>query len=312
VNAPAEIYRGRFAPSPTGPLHFGSLVAAVASFLAARSRDGAWLVRIEDLDPPREQPGAADSILRTLEACGLHWDEAVLHQSTRTPRYRELVHSLLQNGLAYRCTCSRNDIEQYLGAPDPGENLVYPGLCRTGPRKPGEPSAIRLRVSDIEVAIEDRIQGHYQQHLPSAVGDFVLWRKDGLPAYQLAVVIDDHDQGITEVCRGIDLLDNTPRQVFLQQILGLAQPQYAHFPVVLAASGDKLSKQTGAPAVDPARADQAIGRALSFLGLQPPADLLGAPATEALSWAVRIWTPEHLRGQRSRPLPAGDILAAAQ
>lgn len=312
MNAPAAIYRGRFAPSPTGPLHFGSLVAAVASFLAARSRNGTWLVRIEDIDPPREQPGAADSILRTLEACGLHWDEAVLYQSTRTERYRELVQTLLKNRAAYPCTCSRNDIEQYLDTPDPGENLVYPGLCRTGPRKPGQPSAIRLRVSDIDVGIEDRIQGHYQQHLPSDVGDFVLWRKDGLPAYQLAVVIDDYDQRITEICRGFDLLDNTPRQVLLQQTLGFPQPQYAHFPVVLAASGDKLSKRTGASAVDPRQSNQAISLALGFLGLPPPADLLGAPATEALSWASKKWTPEGLRGQRSRSFPVQDILAAAQ
>ncbi|MGB5210178.1 MAG: tRNA glutamyl-Q(34) synthetase GluQRS [Gammaproteobacteria bacterium] len=312
MNSPAANYRGRFAPSPTGPLHFGSLVAAVASFLNARSSRGAWLVRIEDLDPPREQPGAADGILRVLEACGLHWDESVLYQSTRTDRYRDVVQTLVKDGFAYPCTCSRSDIAQHQANAGAGAGQIYPGLCRSGPRNPGQPSAIRLRAGDVEIAIEDQIQGHYNQHLPSAVGDFVLWRKDGLPAYQLAVVIDDADQGITEVCRGIDLLDNTPRQVFLQQVLRLPRPEYAHFPVVLAASGEKLSKQTGALAVDPVHANAAIELALGFLGLSLPEDLHAAPAAETLAWASRVWVPDSLQGELSRPYPASDILAAAQ
>ena len=312
MNALAARYRGRFAPSPTGPLHFGSLVAAVASYLRARSRQGSWLVRMEDIDPPREPPGAAAEILRSLEAFGLEWDEAVLYQSTRLDAYRHHLRDLTERGLAFPCSCSRRDIEDILGERKPGQSAVYPGLCRDGPLHPDAACAMRVRVPDQPVGFDDLLQGRLEQHLRQQVGDFVLWRKDGMPAYQLAVVVDDAQQGITEVCRGTDLLDNTPRQIFLQQTLGLPTPRYLHFPLVLAPSGEKLSKQTGAPAIEAARAGAIMTEVLRFLGMPPDDALRGAPAAEQLAWATPRWDIEVLRDQPSRCAPASGALAAAQ
>ncbi|MGD8978155.1 MAG: tRNA glutamyl-Q(34) synthetase GluQRS, partial [Gammaproteobacteria bacterium] len=292
MNAPAARYRGRFAPSPTGPLHFGSLVAAVASYLRARSQQGDWLVRMEDIDPPREPPGAAAGILRSLETFGLEWDGQVLYQSTRLDAYRHHIRDLTERGLAFPCSCSRRDIEEVLGERKPGQSAVYPGLCRDGPRRPDADCAIRLRVPDRSVGFEDLLQGRFEQHLRRQVGDFVLQRKDGMTAYQLAVVLDDAQQGITEVCRGTDLLDNTPRQIFLQQTLGLPTPHYLHFPLVLASAGEKLSKQTGAPALDAARASDIMTEVLRFLGLPPDDALRGAPPAEQLAWATSRWDIE--------------------
>ena len=312
MSAPAAPYRGRFAPSPTGPLHFGSLVAAVASYLRARSQHGSWLVRMEDIDPPRQPPGAADSILRALESFALEWDEPVLFQSTRLEAYRERVQSLLERGMAFPCSCSRSDIKRFIGASVPGETAVYPGICRDRPRRPDAACAIRLRIADVEIGFDDLLQGPLRQELQQAVGDFVLQRKDGLPAYQLAVVVDDAHQGITEICRGTDLLDNTPRQIFLQQCLDLPTPGYLHFPLVLAPAGDKLSKRTGALAVDETSAGALMSEALGFLGLPPDAALRGAPPDQQLSWAIEHWCPSLLRDQPSRPWPAAGVLAAAQ
>lgn len=312
MSTPAEPYRGRFAPSPTGPLHFGSLVAAVASYLRARSQQGSWLVRMEDIDPPRQPSGAADSILRALESFALEWDEPVLYQSTRLAFYRERVQGLLERGMAFPCSCSRNDIKRFLGASPAGQTAVYPGLCRDEPRRPGAPCAIRLRVADLQIGFDDHLQGPFRQGLQQAVGDFVLIRKDALPAYQLAVVVDDAHQDITEVCRGTDLLDNTPRQIFLQQCLALPTPDYLHFPLVLGPAGAKLSKQAGALAVDPANAGVLMSEALGFLGLPPHAALRGAPPAEQLRWATDHWRPGLLRDQPSKPWPATGVLAAAQ
>lgn len=312
MNAPAAGYRGRFAPSPTGPLHFGSLVAAVASYLRARSQAGSWLVRMEDIDPPREPPGAADHILRSLEAFGLEWDGPVLYQSSRLEAYRHHVRELTERGLAFPCSCSRKDIEDHLGERRPGESAVYPGLCREKPRRPDSDCAIRLRVQDLSVGFVDLLQGPFEQHLGREVGDFVLQRKDGMPAYQLAVVVDDAHQAITEVCRGTDLLDNTPRQIFLQQMLGFPTPRYLHFPLVLAAGGEKLSKQTGAPGLDPDRGGAVMTEVLRFLGLAPDDGLRGAPPAEQLAWAACCWDVEALRGLGNRCYPASEALAAAQ
>lgn len=308
----AAAYRGRFAPSPTGPLHFGSLVAALGSWLQARACRGHWLVRIEDIDPPREVPGAADDILRTLEVFGLHWDEEVTYQSARIPRYLEVLDTLQAQRLAYRCVCTRKEIEAYnlarLGHP----SRVYPGLCRLGPARKRRRYAVRLLTGDDPVTIEDMLQGVLSQVLATEVGDFVLRRRDGLVAYQLAVVVDDAEQSISEVVRGCDLLDSTPRQVFLQRALGLPVPRYMHLPVAEASPGTKLSKQTGASPVDPSRRSLLLWKALEFLEQAPPRELRRADAREILDWATSNWRPGRLTGRRSRSAPSPKSLAATQ
>jgi len=275
-------YCGRFAPSPTGPLHFGSLIAAVGSYLDARHHGGQWLVRIEDLDPPREVAGAAAGILRTLEAFGLHWDGPVAWQSERADYYEQATQRLLSSGWAYPCACSRRDVMEVAGGG------VYPGTCRGG-LAPGRPArALRMRVADGPVSFHDRIQGLVSQDLETQVGDFVIRRADGLFAYQLAVVVDDAAQGVTHVVRGSDLVDSTPRQVHLQRVLDLPVPQFAHLPVALDADGRKLAKQTSAAAVgeDPSTE---LARALAFLGHPPTAELAGAPPGDLLLWASACW-----------------------
>jgi glutamyl-Q tRNA(Asp) synthetase len=248
-------YRGRFAPSPTGPLHLGSLVAALGSYLDAKAHGGEWLVRIEDLDTPRTVPGAADDILRTLERFGLEWDGPVLYQSTRIDAYEAALDQLRRRDLAFPCTCSRKDI---------GER--YPGTCRTGPRGSRDALSWRFRVSGETVEFEDRRLGPQRQNVEEYVGDFVLKRADGLFAYQLAVVVDDAAQGITDIVRGEDLLDSTARQIQLQRSLGYPQPRYLHLPVVNNELGQKLSKQTGAAALDPARVPELLEQARLLLG----------------------------------------------
>ena len=265
---PSLPYKGRFAPSPTGSLHFGSLLAAVASFLDARHHGGTWLVRIENLDPPREKPGSADEILRTLEAFGFEWDGPVVRQSTRSEAYADVVGQLLRNGLAYPCNCSRKDIATAGLAGIEGP--VYPGTCRTAGAKLKRQRAVRLLTHDEPIAFADRVFGHQVQQVESSVGDFVLKRADGLFAYQLAVVVDDAWQGITHVVRGADLLASTPRQIHLQQLLGLARPSYAHIPLAIDAAGRKLSKTDAAHPLDACRPREALVQALSFLGQPIP------------------------------------------
>lgn len=259
-------YRGRFAPSPTGPLHRGSLVAALASWLDARAHGGAWLVRIEDLDPPREQAGAAEDIIATLAAFGLESDEAISWQHERSARYEGALAHLSQLGAVYACQCSRLDIAAAaarLGLP-PG---VYPGTCRDLALAPTPGRALRVRVDDCTVSFLDRAAGPVAQALAVEVGDFVVRRADGLFAYQLAVVVDDAAQAISDVVRGADLLDNTPRQLFLQGLLHAPRPRYLHVPVVRAADGEKLSKQNGATALDRTRVLDELIIAGSHLGL---------------------------------------------
>lgn len=259
-------YRGRFAPSPTGPLHFGSLVAALGSWLDARAAGGEWLVRIEDLDAPRAAPGAASDILRTLEALGLQWDGPVLRQSGRAEAYRAALDLLARTGATYPCACSRREIGDGARAGVDG-GLVYPGTCRAG-LPPGRAArALRVRVGNAVIRFDDAVQGGVRHVLADDVGDFVLQRADGLCAYQLAVVVDDAAQGVTDVVRGADLRDSTARQVYLQRLLGLPTPRYLHLPVVVDAEGNKLSKQTGAAPIDPRRGVQALNAALGFLGL---------------------------------------------
>jgi glutamyl-Q tRNA(Asp) synthetase len=282
-------YSGRFAPSPTGPLHAGSLVAALASWLDARAHGGRWLVRIEDVDAPRCLPGADAEILRQLAACGLLPDEAPQWQSRRQPLYQAALDRLVREGLAYPCACSRKDIEaasRALGRERQrhGE-LVYPGTCRAGLAGKA-PRAWRFRVPDGLVRWHDRLLGPQAQDVAAQVGDFVLKRADGLFAYQLAVVVDDADQGITHVVRGADLADNTPRQRLLQQALGLPAPAYLHTPLVLGANGEKLSKQNGAAPLDLSDPGAALAAAAGVLGLPFP---LGQGLDSALAQAVGAW-----------------------
>jgi glutamyl-Q tRNA(Asp) synthetase len=273
-------YVGRFAPSPTGPLHFGSLVAALASWLDCRRAGGRWLLRMEDLDRPRVMPGAADAILRQLEALGLEWDGPVVYQSARLELYVEALRKL--KGHTYPCACSRKELEDSALAID--GSRIYPGTCSGGLAQGRTARAVRLRTDSAPIQFTDRVQGEIAQSVAREVGDFVLRRADGIIAYQLAVVVDDAAQGVTDVVRGADLLDSTARQIHLQRLLGAATPRYMHVPVATNAAGEKLSKQTRAP-------DAQLGnipRALEFLGLLAPAGIAGK---ELLEWAVRHWDP---------------------
>lgn len=277
-------YRGRFAPSPTGPLHFGSLVAAVASWLDARAAGGEWLVRIEDVDTTRTVPGAADDILRTLEAFGLHWDGEVAWQSRRTDLYEAALSRLRAAGAVYRCKCSRREISDsgLAGADGP----IYPGTCRALRVPASVAAAERMVAAQEPIAFDDRVQGRIAQSVARDVGDFVLKRRDGLYAYQLAVVVDDAEQRITDVVRGADLLWSTPRQIALQRALGLPTPRYLHVPVATNAQGEKLSKQTLARAVAAERAPETLRRVLAFLGQPAPA---GGSTPEVLAAAIAGW-----------------------
>ena len=279
MNAPA--YIGRFAPTPSGYLHFGSLVAALASYLDARAAGGRWLLRMEDLDPPREVAGAQDAILRTLESYGLQWDGELVRQSERHAEYRALVKRLLAQGLAYACTCSRKQLEGHQG--------VYPGTCREAGHATKH-AAIRLRVPDLSYVFSDRVQGEYRQHLGREVGDFVIRRRDGLYAYQLAVVLDDAWQGVSDVVRGADLLDSTPRQLYLQELLGLPQPRYLHVPLLIQPDGNKLGKTYRSPPLPADQAAPLLVRALRALGQAVPAELETARPAELLDWAIRHWS----------------------
>ena len=295
----SSVYRGRFAPSPTGPLHFGSLIAAVASYLDAKSRGGEWLVRIEYLDPPRVARGAADDILRTLEACGMQWDGAIVYQSTRFDAYHSALHRLRQRGVIYPCACSRREIADSALAGIEGP--VYPGTCRSGVAAGKTAHALRVDTRGVSIGFDDAVQGPVRQNLETEIGDFVLYRADQVFAYQLAVVIDDAGQGITDIVRGADLLHSTPRQIYLQQLLGFPAPRYAHVAVAVNAQGEKLSKQTHAPAIDAAAPLPALFAALRFLGQQPPHQLSGrsgmhsdAALSSLWQWAMANWRIERV------------------
>ena len=288
-------YRGRFAPSPTGPLHFGSLVAAVASYADARQHGGAWLLRIEDVDTPRSVAGATEDILATLAACGMRHDGEVVFQSQRNDAYHTALHQLRGHNLAYPCACTRREVAD--SALRGIEGPVYPGTCRNGiGEKPAR--AWRVNTHGANIAFDDAVQGRITQILETDIGDFVLYRADHLYAYQLAVVVDDAEQGITHVVRGADLLDSTPRQIYLQKLLNLPTPQYLHLPVAVNAAGEKLSKQTCAPAIDLVTVLPALIDALHFLGQQPPAfDSIAA----LWRWTVENWRRENIPRVRVGP-----------
>ncbi len=293
MNSP---YCGRFAPSPTGPLHFGSLVAAVASYADARHHGGRWLLRIEDLDTPRSVPGASEDIRATLAACGMHADGEIIAQSARSEVYAAALAQLRARGLAYACACSRREIAD--SALRGIEGAVYPGTCRTGiGDRPAR--AWRVNTHGVQIAFEDAVQGRVVQDLERDIGDFVLYRADHIHAYQLAVVVDDAAQGITDVVRGADLLDSTPRQIYLQQRLKLPTPRYLHVPVAVNAAGEKLSKQTQAPAIDRAQTLPALTAALQRLGQQPPA---AGSIAELWAWVIPHWRRENIPRQRALPM----------
>jgi len=284
-------YVGRFAPSPTGPLHFGSLVAALGSWLDCRLAGGRWILRMEDLDRPRVIPGAADAILHQLDACGMAWDGPVVYQSARRELYEDALRKLA--GHSYPCACSRKELEDSALAID--GSRIYPGTCRAGLGAGKASRAVRVRTNADPIRFTDRVQGPIEQCVEREVGDFVLLRADGVYAYQLAVVVDDAAQGVSDVVRGADLLDSTARQIHLQRLLGLATPRYLHLPVATNAAGEKLSKQTRAADAGPGE----VVAALDFLGMTRPVGLAGK---ELLEWAVRHWDPARV--PRARALTA--------
>jgi len=297
LSLPDPTYRGRFAPSPTGPLHFGSLVAAVGSYLDAKNHHGIWLVRMEDLDTPRCVAGAADDILRTLAIFGMRSDEPVMYQSQRTPAYEAALQKLQSNGLAYPCCCTRKEISD--SALHGIEGPVYPGTCRTGIPTEREARSWRVRTDGQAVRFDDELQGLISQQLEVEIGDFVVKRADGLFAYQLAVVVDDATQGITHIVRGADLLNSTPRQIHLQRLLGLTTPTHMHLPVVVNEAGEKLSKQTLAAPVDVSQPVSTLMRVLDLLQQQPPIELANSDVRSVLDWAIQNWDVTKLHGVKS-------------
>lgn len=296
IESISKPYIGRFAPSPTGPLHFGSLVAAVASYCDAKAKDGKWLLRMEDLDKPREVNGAADDILRSLEAFGFEWDGEVCYQSKRDVLYAEALNYLQKQALIYPCNCTRKEIADSsisVGI----DGLIYPKTCLNHAPLSNIHKAYRAITVDKNIFFLDTIQGEITQNLARDVGDFIVKRADGLFAYQLAVVVDDATQGVTHIVRGADLLDSTPRQIYLQQCLDLPTPHYAHNPIATNSAGEKLSKQTLAEPIDKRLARQQLFDALSFLGQQPPAEIKSNHLGDIWRWAMTHWNMANVPQQ---------------
>jgi glutamyl-Q tRNA(Asp) synthetase len=296
-------YVGRFAPSPTGPLHFGSLVAALGSALDARANGGKWLLRIEDVDAPRTVAGATEAILGALERFGFAWDGEIMWQSRRTAAYEEALARLKADGAVFPCACSRREMADSALARDGSRR--YPGTCRNG-LPPGRTArAWRVKAEGV-IAFEDAIQGPQREDLAADVGDYVALRADGVFAYQLAVVVDDCAQGVTHVVRGADLLGSTARQIHLQELLAMPRPAYAHLPVATNAAGEKLSKQTLARAVDDFPPTRALVAALDFLGQNPPAELHDATRDEVWTWALAHWRRDDVPRRLQIVAPALD------
>ncbi len=292
-------YCGRFAPTPSGPLHFGSMVAAVGSYLDAKSRGGLWVLRIDDVDAPRVAAGATDAILRCLAQFQMHWDAVPVLQSERTAAYRAALDDLRTRGLVYPCGCSRKEIgEGAAGA------LVYPGTCRNGLGREREVRAWRVRTEGTAIAFQDQLQGRVEQNIEAEIGDFVLYRADAVFAYHLACVIDDCAQGVTHIVRGADLLASTPRQIYLQELLGLPTPEYLHLPVALSAAGEKLSKQTLAHPVQAEQAEAVLIEVLRFLNHAPPEHLHRSNLAGIWRWALQHWRRERLPAVAGLPVDA--------
>ena len=290
-------YIGRFAPSPTGPLHFGSLVTALASFLDARANKGKWLVRIEDIDPPREQPGADKLILETLETHGLEWDSSVLYQSSRLAAYEDIIDFLFDQGQVYCCDCSRQQLKNH---------PIYPGTCRHRRLKRRDNFAVRIMVPPQRIQFDDEIQGVQAQQMEQEVGDFVVFRRDGLVAYQLAVATDDAFQHISKVVRGQDLLSSTSRQCYLFKTLSINPPEYAHVPIITNIQGQKLSKQNLAQPLNPRDRLSNLYTALSVLGQRPPKELIEADLASILNWGINHWSMAQI--PRETQIPQSSII----
>jgi len=301
TNNPLSVpeYRGRFAPSPTGALHFGSLITAVCSYLEVKSHNGKWLVRIENLDKQREIPAASHEILRSLEILGMEWDHEVIYQDHRKDTYANILTILNKHGLTYPCTCTRKEIADSSITGISG--LIYSGTCRNNVENKDRPGAVRIKTDNSIIEFEDTLQGLISQRLESETGDFILRRSDGIYAYQLAVVADDAAQGITNVVRGADLLDSTPRQIYLQRLLGYSTPTYMHLPVVVNNQGKKLSKQTKAALLNVSNPVKQLIEAVNFLGQEPPIELLGNNVSSFWKWAIENWHPEKIHKKRAVP-----------
>jgi glutamyl-Q tRNA(Asp) synthetase len=289
-------YIGRFAPSPTGPLHLGSLYAALASFLHARACQGQWLLRIDDIDNPRKVAGASESIIDTLQSFGLHWDGPIAYQSNRLENYQTIIEQLITQEQVYSCTCSRKTLSAL-------NTHVYPRTCRhLKHQKP--PYSLRLKSAEYEISFDDELQGSQKSNFAQEHGDFIIKRKDGITAYQLAVVIDDHLQNITHVVRGFDLLDSTPKQIALQNILGFKSPHYCHFPIIIDQQGNKLSKQSCAQAVSAETPQKTLFLLLELLQQNPPSQLKTASVQEIISWGIEHWHSESLKLARTKKIRA--------
>ena len=296
-----RIYRGRFAPSPTGPLHFGSLVAAIGSYLDAKAHGGVWLVRMDDLDLSRTVPGAADLILRSLESLGMAWDEPVVYQSKRSAAYEAALKVLKKRKLIYPCACSRREIaDSAVGGLD---GPIYSGTCRKGLLAGRAARADRVITDNTRIELKDVIQGKIVHSLERQVGDFVVKRADGYYAYQLAAVVDDAAQGITDVVRGADLLDSTTRQIYLQQLLGYTTPRYAHLPVAVNVLGEKLSKQTLAAPIDNRELLATLNAVLAFLGQDTITDADPKKMADFWKRAIAGWDLARVPRQRTQPAP---------
>jgi glutamyl-Q tRNA(Asp) synthetase len=299
----AAYYRGRFAPSPSGPLHFGSLITALGSYLDAKAQRGEWCLRIDDLDPPRVAPGATDAILRALEAYGLFWDGAVQYQSQRTHAYADAFEELKKLGAVYACGCTRREIADSSVGLRAG--TIYPGTCRAQQAWSKAGRAWRLDTRGARVIFTDRLHGVIEQDLEREAGDFIVQRAEGYFAYQLAAVVDDSELGISDIVRGADLLDSTLRQAYLQRLLKLPTPRYLHLPVMVNALGEKLSKQTLAPALDITLPQPTLILALDFLQHSPPPELFQAAVSEILAWAIAHWDVSRLPQARTIELGTG-------
>jgi glutamyl-Q tRNA(Asp) synthetase len=284
-------YRGRFAPTPSGELHFGSLITAVGSYLDARSCGGEWMIRIDDLDPPREKLGVADAILTTIEAYGFERDGEIVYQSKQHECYQAALEKLHRKDLLYYCNCSRKELDARCKRGQYG--AIYDGMCIDKGLGDDILNSARIKVAGV-INFEDRIQGTITQDLPKEVGDFILFRKGGIYAYHLAVVVDDYEQGITDVVRGYDLLGLTPQQIFLQNQLGIMTPNYSHLPLVLGSDGKKLSKSSLASSIDEDRPVPTIWQALKFLGQNPPQDIKNSTTNIIWKWATENWSFEDV------------------
>ncbi len=293
-------YIGRFAPSPTGPLHFGSLVAAVGSYLEAKKNSGKWLLRIEDIDPPREVTGATTSIIKTLEEFDFEWDGDILYQSQRYDIYQEYVDKLIAESQAYPCGCSRKEIAA--ASPRSANGMVYPGTCRDG-LNDKDPRSTRLLTENIDIHFKDQVQGEILQNLEADSGDYIIRRADGLYAYNLAVVIDDQLSGITDIVRGYDLIPCTCQHIYLQRVLHFDTPSYTHLPIAVNNSGQKLSKQNLAKEVNSAQRVKTLYDAITFLNQAPDKSLLNAELQDIWEWAITNWDIRKIKGIQEKPAP---------